>query len=296
MLNFPKQFSSENKCMKYTIITVIAIVLLLTSCNKKNYNKKNNDRDGLRIVSLTPSLTKELVDLGLKDNIVGATSFCDIAATNKDLIVGTAVTVNLEKVLLLKPDVVFASGLTKDNTINALKKNGVKVYKFGKMKSFNDICNHFEELGKIVNRRNKARTIIKNSKAKIDSLISSVPKGKDSLNVFFQIGAKPVFTVIPNTFMDDYITFSGCKNIAADLTKGTINRETVLKRNPNVIFIISMGIAGDNEKSIWESYQELNASKNKKIFIVDANIAATPTVLSFLEALEIIIKDIYNLK
>ncbi len=294
MINFPKQFSSENKCMKYIIISVIAIVLL--SCNKNNYNKKNNDREGLKIVSLTPSLTKELVDLGLTDNIVGATSFCDIAATNKGLIIGTAVTVNLEKVLLLEPDLVFASGLTKDNTINALKKNGIKVYKFGKMKSFDDICNHFLELGKLVNKENEARSIIKSSRIKVDSLVSLASKNKDSLKLFFQIGAKPIFTVIPNTFMNDYITFSGCENIAYDLTKGTINRETVLKRNPDVIFIISMGIAGNNEKSIWESYQELNASKNKKIFIVDANIAATPTVLSFLEALEFIMNDIYNLK
>lgn len=294
MINFPKQFSSENKCMKYTIISVIAIVLLFISCNKNNYNKKNNIKGGLKIVSLAPSITKELVDLGLKNNIVGATSYCDISATNEDLIVGNAVTVNVEKIFLLEPDIVFASGLTKENTINTLKKNGIKVYKLRKMNSFDDICNHFEELGKLVNKKNEAKTIIKNSRIKIDSLIASVSKHTNSLNVFFQIGAKPIFTVIPNTFMNDYITLSGCKNIAGDLKRGTINRETVLKRNPDVIFIISMGVVGDNEKSIWKNYSELNAAKNNKIFIVDANIAATPTVLTFLEALEIIINDIYN--
>jgi iron complex transport system substrate-binding protein len=249
--------------------------------------------DEIRIVSLAPSITRELVDLGLKDHIVGATSYCDISADNKDLIVGSAITVNIERVLLLKPDMVFASGLTKDKTIHTLKENGVTVYKFGKMTSFDYTCENFIELAKYVNKENVARSIIKKSKEKIDSLIASVPKRIDSLSIFFQVGSKPIFTVIPNTFMNDYITFAGCKNIASDLTKPSINRETVINRNPDIIFIISMGIEGDKEKSIWESYPDLNAAKNKKIFIIDAYKAASPTVKSFTESFEIIMNAIY---
>ena len=285
---------SNCKKLKYSIIVLISIVLLTFSCKKKNDNNKQNNTEKIRIVSLAPSLTKELVDLGLKDNIVGATSYCDITSNKKDLVIGSAISVNIEKVLLLKPDVVFATGLTKEKTVIALEKNGVQVYKFGKMKSFDAICNHFIELAKYVDKENVAKLIIKDSRLKIDSLKATVPKHKDSLAIFFQVGAKPIFTVIPDTFMNDYITFAGCKNIAQDLSKVTINREAVVNRNPDIIFIISMGIAGNNEKNIWGNYPELNAAKNKKIFVIDADIAATPTVLSFTEALEIIINDIYK--
>lgn len=280
--------------MKYRIITLIIAVLLAISCEKKNYNTKQIDKKEIRIISLAPSITRELVDLGLKDNIVGATSFCDITYDHKDLIVGSAISVNIEKILLLKPDVVFASGLTRENTISALRNNGVKVYTFGKVKSFEVICNHFLELAELVDKKKEAKRIINKSKNKIDSLKALIPVGTDSLKVFFQVGAKPIFTVIPNTFMNDFITFAGCKNIADNMTRGTINRETVLNRNPDVIFIISMGILGDKEKEIWKSYQELNAAKNDKIFIVDANIAAMPTVRSFVETFEIVVKDIYS--
>jgi len=278
---------------KIRIISLFVVVLLLVSCNNK-YKQDHNKGDEIRIVSLAPSISRELVDLGLKDNIVGATSYCDVSASNKDLIVGSAITVNIEKVLLLKPDIVFASGLTKDKTIHTLKENGVTVYKFGKMISFNYICENFIELSKFVNKENEARSIIKESKEKIDSLIASVPKQKDSLSIFFQVGSKPIFTVIPNTFMNDYITFAGCKNIVSDLTKPSINRETVINRNPDIIFIISMGIEGENEKGVWETYPDLNAAKNNKIFIIDADKAASPTVRSFTESFEIIINDIYN--
>lgn len=288
--------NSKYKRLKYRIIGVIVIVLLFFSCEKKNYNNNQNNEKQIRIVSLAPSITSELVDLGLKDNIVGATSYCDITSNNKDLIVGSAISVNIEKVLLLKPNVVFTSGLTKDKTINTLKKNGVQVYKFGKMNSFDDICDHFLELSTYVHKKNEADLIIKTARVKVDSLKALVPKKKDSLSVFFQLGAKPVFTVIPNTFMNDYITFAGCKNIANDMTMGTINRETVLNRNPDIIFIISMGIIGEKEQEIWGTYPVLNATKNNKIFIIDANIAATPTVISFLKTFEIIINSIYDVE
>lgn len=272
----------------------MVIVLLLVSCNNKKYDKYQNEDDVIRIVSLAPSITRELIDLGLKDNIVGATSYCEVSESNNDLVIGSAITVNIEKVLLLKPDIVFASGLTKEKTIHTLKENGVTVYKFGKMTSFNYICENFIELAKYVDKEDVAKSIINSSKAKMDSLIASVPKQKDSLSIFFQVGSKPIFTVIPNTFMNDYITYAGCKNIVSDLTNPSINRETVINRNPDIIFIISMGIEGTNEKNIWKKYPELNAAKNNKIFIVDADKVALPTVRSFTESFEIIINDIYN--
>ena len=275
------------------ILSIIAIVLLFASCNNNSYKNQSKEK-GVRIVSLAPSLTKELVSLDLKNNIVGATSYCDISASNKDLIVGSATTVNIEKILLLKPDIVLASGLTKENTITALKDNGIEVHKFGRMKSFNDICNHFLELGKLVGKEKLAKLLIDKSIIKVDSLKALVPEHADSLKVFFQIGAKPIFTVTPNMFMNDYITFSGCKNLANDLSNGAITRETVINRNPDVIFVVTMGIVGDNEKRTWESYTDLSATKNNRIFIIDSSVASTPTVLSFTKTLEVIIKNLYQ--
>lgn len=275
------------------ILPFIIAVLLVASCNNTTYRERESFENGTRIISLTPSITKELESLNMAGNIVGATSYCDISATNKELIIGTATEVNIEKVLLLNPDIVFASGLTKENTIIALKKNGITVHRFNKMQSFDDICKHFIELGKLVGKADLAQSIVDKSNKKVDSLRNSVPIHSDSLTVFFQIGAKPIFTVIPNTFMNDYISFAGCKNLASNITKGTITRESVLLRNPDIIFIVTMGIVGDDENNIWKGYTDLNATKNKKIFIIDSSIASTPTVLSFTETLEQVINNIY---
>ena len=276
------------------ILSFITVIILVASCNNTTYREKQSFENGTRIISLAPSITKELESLNMAGNIVGATTYCNISAANKELIVGTATEVNIEKVLLLNPDIVFASGLTKENTIIALEKNGITVHRFNKMQSFNDICKHFIELGKLIGKADLAQSIVDKSKKRVDSLRNSVSLQSDSLTVFFQIGAKPIFTVIPNTFMNDYITFAGCNNLAANLTKGTITRESVLQRNPDIIFIVTMGIVGDDEINIWKTYTDLNATKNKKIFIIDSSIASTPTVLSFTETLEQVIKNIYN--
>ena len=278
----------------FRITSIIAIVVLFISCNSSNYNQKPTDNNELRIISLVPSVTNDLVSLNMAKNIVGATSYCTISATNKKLIVGNVIDVNIEKILLLKPTIVFASSLIKHKDIEALKNNGIKVHMLDKMHTYVEICNHLIEIAKTVDQTVLAQSIVSKSQFKIDSLISTIPAHTDSLKVFFQIGAKPIFGVIPDTFMDDYITLAGCKNILNDLQHGTVTRESILQRNPDVILITTMGIVGDNEKSIWNNYRELTAVKNSKIFIIDSKIASSPSVESFTETFETIVNYIYN--
>ncbi len=279
----------------YKIFAFSLIVLLLSACgNKKNDASKSNEETTsthkLKIVSLVPSITKEIVRLGLEDNIVGATSYCDISKEKPELIVGSAIEVNEEKIILLKPDVVFASTLVKDKSIALLKKNGIRVEYTGKYSSFDEICNNFEKIANILNRKNMAIQIISNAKHKIDSLKQVIPGNKAGKSVFFQLGANPIATVIPNTFMNDYITFSKCKNIFEDLDKVIVSRESVVLRNPDIIIISSMGGVGAQEKENWKKYNSINAVKDDKIFTVKS--ASTPTVKDFIDNLEIIINKI----
>ena len=275
---------------QFTIIILFSI--LFSACNTTV--KKTISNNNLKIVSLAPSITKELQTLGLTKSIVGATSYCEITKTNKELIIGSTTNINIEKILLLKPDIVFTTNLTKKSSIDALKNNGIKIHRINKMRSFNDICKEFIGISKETNKENLAHKIVSNAKHQLDSILLTIPHNKDSTKVFIQIGAKPLYTVIPNTFMNDYITFANCTNIANNLKQGIVSRETVINRNPDVIFIVTMGILGDKEKEIWESFKNINAVKKHKVFIIDSNIACTPTVSTFLQALKLIVHNIYN--
>ncbi len=267
-------------------------ILFTVSCNKgKQYNEAINKE--FRIVSLAPSITRQLVQLGLEEHVVGATSFCPVAKKNKNLIIGSATDVNMEKIVLLKPDIVIASTLTKPKTIKKLNITGATIVQLDKSSSFDEICNQFLQIGKLTNKEDEARQIISKEKNKIDSIRQMIPEKEVKPDVFFQIGKKPLFTVIPGTYMNDLITFAGMNNIAYDLKYGTISRETVITRDPDVIFVVTMGITGTDEKEIWEHYKDLSAVRKKNVFVIDSELACTPTPTTFRKTLEIMVHHIY---
>lgn len=249
-------------------------------------------QEAKRIVSLVPWVTKSLYVMGEQNRLVGCTSFCPVEAKDHIPVVANAMNVNLEKTLMLKPDLVIASSLVRPETIDNLKKLGLKVVTQPYPNSFDEICERFIQIGKLVGQEAKATAIVEQQRERLAKLEKEVPEGKKP-NVFIQIGAKPLFCAVPNTFMEDFIRFSGGKNSAEALKMGSVTREYVLKQNPDVIFIVTMGIVADQEKQTWESYQSLSACKSKKIFILDADKTCSPTPILFVDALEEMIHVMY---
>jgi ABC-type Fe3+-hydroxamate transport system substrate-binding protein len=236
-----------------------------------------------RIVSLTPSLTLNVRYLGEEGNLVGCTNYCQ--TTRKIPIVASAIKVNIERVIAQKPDIVIATTLTSPETIVALKKVGLKVEVFPMSHSFSEICDQFMHLAKLLGKAQKGTEIIAHSKAKLKKIEKSTTIGK---KMFIQLGANPLFAVIPNTFMHEYISNAGAITITEGLTSGGITREAILRRNPDIIFIVTMGMETQKEIKKWESFKNLSATQNKKIFILDSQIACTPTPITFVQTQEII--------
>jgi len=240
-------------------------------------------QEAKRIISLVPWVTKSLYLMDEQERIVGCTSYCPVETSDK---------IPVEKALTLKPDVVIASSLNKPETIDNLKRLGIKVVLQPYPESFEEICAYFVQIGELVGQGAKAKDIISQQKSRLTKLKAGIPLGKNP-NVFIQIGAKPLFCAVPNTFMDDFIRFSGGKNSAAGLKMGGVTREYVLKQNPDVIFIVTMGIVAQEEKDTWLGYSSLSASKSKKIFILDGDKTCSPTPILFVDALEEMIKLMY---
>lgn len=247
-----------------------------------------------RIISLAPSLTKNLYLLDAEDLLVGCTSYCALQAETDAEIVASAIQVNYEKAVMLKPDLLITTSLTKPKTIETFKKLGVEVLEFPSPKSFDQICEQFILLGEKVGKKELAEQLISEAKSRMEIIKQKVPKEGPRQKIFMQIGANPLFAVVPNTFMNDFIRFSGTENIADDLKVGSINRETVLIRNPDIIIVVLMGSLGAEEKDHWEKFEALSAVKKDQVFIVNADKTCSPTPISFVEALDELIAKIYK--
>ena len=281
---------------KSAMLWTFLIVFLLAFCGEvfSFPLKANDDMNGEieflkkpeRIISLGPSITEELYLLGVQDKLIGCTMYCkrpeEAEAKEK---VATVIEVNLEKVVSLKPDLVLATSLTDIKSVQKLKDLGIRIVSFSTPKSFSQINDQFLKLGKITGKQKEAAEIINIAKSKVAFIRNNV-KDLQKPEVFFQVGAKPLFTITGDSFINDFIEFGGGINIADDLKSGFFSREEVLKADPDVLIIVTMGIKGEKEKKTWEKFKTLKAVRNNNIFILDSNKLCSPTPLSFVKALE----------
>jgi iron complex transport system substrate-binding protein len=242
-----------------------------------------------RVVSLTPSITEIIYLIGANDKLVGCTSYCTQAVADGIQEVGSTVDVNVEKILSLQPDLVLAMELTKPQDIATIRKLGINIEIIHSPKTFEEICGQTLHIGELVGNTVEAEKLIRNSQAKVENIRHKSTKLVKS-KIFFQIGANPIFTVLENTFMDEFITICNGENIAAGMTKGTITRESVLVKNPDVIIIAEMGGFGKEEQKVWNTYLGMSAVKNNKVCTISSETSCSPTPANFVSALE----DVYR--
>lgn len=277
------------KKSKLLLCGFIAIFMLLSAGSATHAEESSSQR----IISLAPSLTRQLYLLGVEARLVANTIYCrQPPEAQKKEKIGTVTKLNLEKVIVLKPDLVLATSLTNHKQVEKLKNLGIRVKVFPNAKNFSGICEELIELGKIVGSENKSKQIVSRANDKVNSIqqnIKNLPKPK----VLVQIGAKPLWVATKVSFINDFIKLAGGANIGPSGKSGLYSREKVLEQNPDVIIIVTMGIVGKQEKKIWRKYKTLNAAKNGRIHIIDSYKVCSPTPVSFVEVLEEIVELIH---
>ena len=276
------------KVLKKNLI-VSLLFFVFTNCLIAKRN------DTLRIVSLTPSVTKQLIVLGLSKNIVGCTEYSPLVKMKnlKVAIIGGVSNVNIESVVRLSPSIVFANSLTPKKIIEKLKALNIKVVVFKYPESIEDIFNSFLKLGVLTGKEKKAKEIIDFSKDKL-KYIENKAHQFSSKKIFFIIGSHPLYTAPQGTYINDIIEKINGINIARNLKSGLVSREFVLEKNPDVILIMDMGKIAKEEIKYWTKFKNLNAVKNNKIFIIDADRLGSPVLPDFIDLIEEIMKMVHK--
>ncbi|MFW6216818.1 MAG: ABC transporter substrate-binding protein [Desulfohalobiaceae bacterium] len=247
-----------------------------------------------RVVSLAPSITEMVYELGKGDLLVGATMYSDNPAQAQELPkVGSYVNLNVEKILQLKPDLCLA---TKDgnpvSTVQRLQSLGVPVYALDP-RSLEQVMHTLKELGAILRAEGAAKELVADMQGRLQELKTRTRQSQEEPRVFFQIGLKPLVSAGEGTFIQELIDLAGGKNLAAG--KGTyprFSREEVLKLDPEVILISSM--ANDKEAAqeavrSWKRYPDITAVAEDRIHVVPAKLFNRPSP-RMLDALEILVE------
>ena len=244
-----------------------------------------------RIISLAPSITEILFTLGLNEEIVGVTDFCDFpkAALSKPRI-GGFLSPDIERIISLKPDLIIG---TRDGnrmeTIQRLNDLGFSVYLVDS-KGFDGVIKTIENIGEIVGGRDESKRIVTNmmkEKENILALTRSLHKPK----VFFQVGYAPIITVGRGALANDLIRLAGGKSISENesVNYPLYSIETIMSRAPEIIIISSMSSKRDylNLVKMWQNWKNIPAVKMKAIYVVDSNLVdrPSPRIVEGLEAI-----------
>jgi len=220
----------------------------------------------LRIISLVPSITLLLFDLGLENNIVGRTKFCihpkekvkDVAT------IGGTKNIIEKKINLLKPTIIFAS--KEENVkeqVETLKEN-YKVIVFD-VKNLEDNYKMIEKIGKLTSTQEKANEIIETTKHNFERLKNTLSPSL-SLSLYL-IWRKPYMTVGKDTFIHSMLQTIGLKNMFAHQTRYPIieNLQTSYFAKCQLVLLSSEPYPF-TEIHIKEIKQQL---PNTKILLVD---------------------------
>ncbi len=172
-----------------------------------------------RIVSLVPSQTELLVDLGLRDKLVGITKFCVHPSGLRDekLIVGGTKTVNFKKIKSLHPDIIICN--KEENTLEIVRElENIAPVWISDIVSVEDSLVAIQQLGELFNVGGKASEIILNiniEKAKHDEFI----QGFTSRKVLYLIWKKPYMAAGRDTFINSLLQLNNFENVC-DLEEG----------------------------------------------------------------------------
>lgn len=164
----------------------------------------------MKVVSLVPSITEALFDLGLtKNEVIGRTKFCihpSEKVKNVPIIGGTK-NINIEKIKALQPDLILAN-----------KEENVKEQVEALMTDFKVVVTNVENvednyyllktLGKLFNKEEKAQCF----NLKIYDVLNEA-KINSSIKVAYLIWKNPYMTIGSDTFIDKILGEIGFENI-----------------------------------------------------------------------------------
>ncbi|OPY54627.1 MAG: Cobalamin-binding protein precursor [Methanosaeta sp. PtaU1.Bin112] len=248
-----------------------------------------------RIISLSPSNTEILFALGLGDNVVGATKYCDypplvneLKESKKIEVVGGYVDPDIEMVLSLHPDLVLASRTRSTEAVTLLDKEGIATL-VSDPKNLTDIIRSIEKIGKITGKEEEASKLCNQMQSRIDA-ISEKTSSLGKMRVLYIVWHDPVKTAGAGTFEDELIEKAGGVNIFHDLSGyAQVDPEAIAVRNPEVIIACSGMGSGADEPTQWAKTERgLNqtiARKNDRIYKAEGDLItrAGPRIVDGLE-------------
>lgn len=218
----------------------------------------------LRIISLVPSQTELLLDLGMSHRLVGRTKFCihPVDAVQDISIIGGTKNLNLDSIHELQPDLII--GNKEENEESQIMELSSKYpIWMSDIYSLEDALKMICDLGSLLALEEQAATMVAEIGAGFESLSKML-----SGSAVYLIWDKPIMAVGPDTFIDDMIGRLGLSNAVTKTRYPELSIASLQDFNPDFLFLSSEPFPY-KDKHI-KTYQKL--LPNTKVILVDGEM------------------------
>jgi len=215
-----------------------------------------------RVISLAPSLTEIVVELGASDLLVGVLDGGDRPPQVANLpSVGRYGQLEMERLLSLQPDLLLLwPGSVAVAQRDQLRGLNIPTY-VAEPHSLTQLADQFEQIGDRLGRADSGRSMAARFRQRLTDLRARYRRDVP-LRVFYQVWDQPLYTVGGGQIISDALAVCGAQNVFSDLSQPApqVSLESVLQRDPQVI------VAGsDSQLNAWKVWPHIAAVRDERL-------------------------------
>ncbi|MFK4947447.1 ABC transporter substrate-binding protein [Lactococcus formosensis subsp. formosensis] len=289
--------------MKKKILTITAllfIVVSLSSCANNNHETQEVNQSKVeittpqgekikvpnsiqRVVSLSPAVTQIINDLGQKDKLIAVDTQSPKYVSGLEKVQQTdLMNLDFEKIMALKPELLFVSDLTmfqSEDKIKKLQDKGTAVVVLPTEKNFKEIESNICLVATALNQKEKGEQLAGQMEKDITAFREQATRIRQKKRVLFEIAAsREIYSMGKDTYVNEMIETIGAENVMAKETGAIkVSEEAAIMSNPDVI-LTNVEYVPDPIHDIlkMKGWEEVKAVKNKAVYSIDNERSSLP--------------------
>ena len=218
--------------------------------------------------------------------------------------IGHVYQVDMEKVLACEPDLVIINQGMNEKLAEVLESNGIPTI-IVKMKSYEDVKRELQMFAQVTGEVETGKKLIADMDSSIQETIAKLPKEKKRVAILHST-AQGLSVQLEGSIAGNIVQMFGWENVAADMTPMEKNpdaapysMETLVEKNPEIIFVTSMGKMESIKQSMQQTietnpaWQTIPAIQENHLYYLPQDLFLLSPGIHYPEAVEMMAKLMY---
>jgi len=218
--------------------------------------------------------------------------------------VGKVYQIDVEKVLSCEPDLVIINKGMNEKLVDTLEASGIKTLVVD-MKSYADVKREVALFAQLTGEKEKGEALISSMDKKIQSVKEKIPQEKRRVSIIHSTN-QGLTVQLSGSIAGSIAEMLGWENVAGNMTpleknpdSAPYSLETMVEKNPELLFVTSMGkleeIKASMDATMAENpaWQSVEAVRQGKVYYLPQDLFLLSPGIHYPEAVELMAKLVY---